>query len=460
MRPSVPCKFYRASRLGLLKGLPRSEKEAGRGAFLLVACALGVGSVGCDRIILDFETHRVAPSEVAQGGAAGEVPAPPLAPELSVDGELDLSAVSPSGRACEQGGDSVMYRVEALLNGELVLEDAPEIECLLPGDEVLLINLQGAGEQSRVGRHELLRVQGISGARVRLVSAPLLAYGVGSIADWESRGEAVVIQRVPSFSRVTVLSGARLTARSWEAGGSGIFALRVLGDLKLDGTILMNGAGFHGGAERPEVLQDGLQGESILGPGVASTRPNAGGGGGGIGDQTLMGCVQDGNAGGGGGHTAPGKDAAVDDLCDGAGRGRGGEAYATPGRLFLGSGGGSGGVDNVRADNPPGAPGGNGGGLIWILAQSITGSGRIEARGADGVGDEADLECVGGGSQTDCYDHTGPGGGGAGGSIRLSTNQFSGITLDVGGGRGGNGRDVSTGNGGDGSSGLIEAPAL
>lgn len=434
--------------------------RTGTGIFFVMSLVLGVTSVGCDRIVLDFDTRDTPPATGAEGGTANEIPEPPPAPELDVVADLDLSATSSSARLCQQGGDSATYRVEAFLNGALVLTDSPESECLLPGDEVLLMKLQGAGDADQVGQHELLRVQAISGARLQLVSAPLLTYGEGDVDSWESGDGIVVIQRVPSFARVTVRSGARLTARSWEAGGSGILALRVLGDLRVDGRISMNGAGFRGGGERPDVLQDGLQGESIVGPGVASTEPNAGGGGGGLGDQTLMGCVQDGNAGGGGGHISPGQDATVKDLCGGEGRGRGGEAYAALGRLFLGSGGGSGGVDNVRVDNPPGAPGGNGGGLIWILAQSITGSGSIEARGAEGVGDEADLECVGGGSQTDCYDHSGPGGGGAGGSIRLTTNQFSGTSLEVNGGRGGNGRDNSTGNGGDGSTGVIDAPAL
>lgn len=447
----APCDRFRNEIRDLHRGLCRS-------GTLLSAFLFFPFCIACDRIILDFESGESGVE--AHGGEGNEVPEPPPAPELNAETDLDLSSESPSGRLCAQGGDSAAYRVDALEDGDLRLVNAPDDDCLLPGDEVLLIQLQAEGHAEPVGRHELLRVQGISGSRLQLVSPPLLEYGVGQVDSWESGGGTIVVQRVPSFSRVTVIESATLSARPWAEGGSGILAFRVLGDLRLDGTITMTGAGFEGGAERPEILQHGLQGESILGPGGASMDPNVGGGGGGLGDQTLMGCVQDGNAGGGGGHAVPGLDATVDDLCGGEGRGRGGMAYAAPGKLFLGSGGGSGGVDNVRVDNPPGAPGGAGGGLIWIFAQSITGSGRIEARGAEGVGDEPGFECVGGGSQTDCYDHSGPGGGGSGGSIRLSTNQFAGIVLDVAGGRGGNGRDEATGNGGDGALGLIEAPAL
>lgn len=427
-------------------------------AFGLVF-SLGVASFGCERIVLDFQSGS-GEGQLGLGGEGNEPPLPPSAPELHVESDLDLSAARPQGRDCDDGGETAMYRVDSYSGGELLLKEAPEGECLIQGDEVLLAQIQGDGDASSVGRIELLRVKSISTSRLEFVSEPLLAYGVGEVRAWHAGGGSVVIQRVPSFSRVTVAQDATLTARPFEQGGSGILAFRVLGDLRLSGAISMNGAGFRGGAERSEVLAHGLQGESISGPGSESTKANVGGGGGGLGDQTTTGCVQDGNAGGGGGHVVPGSDATVEDRCGGEGRGRGGAAYATSGKLFLGSGGGSGGVDNVRVDNPPGAPGGNGGGIIWILAQSITGSGRIEARGAEGVGDRSERECVSGGSQSECYDHSGPGGGGAGGSIRLTTSQFSGVQLDVSGGRGGNGADEASGNGGDGGAGLIEAPAL
>ncbi len=415
-----------------------------------------LAALGCEPIVLDFDTPTSAPSN-SPGGAPNQVPEPPPAPELIVSRDLDLTRETPSGRDCPKSGEMATYFVDGADAGALMLEEAPSDDCLLPGDELLLIELQSESLE-RVGQHELLRVRSVQGARVELVSGPLLAYGSGATGRWSAAGAKIVVQRVPSFSRITVNEGAVLTARAFRDGGSGVFSLRVLGDLVVEGAIRMNASGFRGGEERLEVLEHGLQGESILGLGTSSTEPNRGGGGGGLGDQMRSACVQDGNAGGGGGHAEPGRDATVNDLCDGEGRGRGGSPYARSGRLFLGSGGGSGGVDNVRVDNPPGAAGGDGGGMIWVLAQSVSGGGRIEARGGDGVGDEPGVECVAGGSQTDCYDHSGPGGAGAGGSIRLTTTQLSGVILDVDGGQGGNGRDDSTGNGGDGGRGLIEAP--
>lgn len=420
---------------------------------------LAAGLCACEPMILDFQTEGVPVTTLRETDAAPPAPEPPVAPEVVVRASRDLSRESSGDRGCADGGDVVAYSVLAAAAAGLVLAQAPSGTCLAPGDEVLLIQLQGApGATGPVGTHELLRVQGVLGQRVQLVAAPLNAYGTGDPGSWKAPPGQVFLQRVPSYARLTVEAGASLTAAGWGEGGTGVLALRVLGDARIDGSIVMNARGYRGGAERTEALAHGLSGESLAGLGEASTAPNDGGGGGGLGDQKRQGCVQDGTAGGGGGHLLPGGDAVVA-VCAGEGRGRGGAAYASATQLFLGSGGGSGGVDNVRFDNPPGAPGGNGGGIIWLLAQSISGSGQIEARGDDGVGDRAGLECEAGGSTTRCYDHSGTGGGGAGGTIRLSAPQISGVVLDASGGRGGNGWDLAGGDGGEGSPGVIDAPA-
>ncbi len=413
-----------------------------------------VSLIGCDEVVLDFESQSRLPSVEEEGeGGAPPAPEPPISPELLVTGELNLSTASSGDRSC---GDAVSYSVLSGVGARLTLAVAPAAGCLEPGDEVLLIQMQAVSDPvDRVGQHELLRVQSLASDAIELVSRPLTPYGQGSKDHWNSEEGQVFLQRVPNYTRLMVESGAVLTASGWGEGGTGTLVVRVLGDAQIDGAVSMNGAGYRGGAERPEPLQHGLSGESIGGMGIESTESNLGGGGGGLGDQETSGCVQDGNAGGGGGHRDAGGDAVLADICGGEGRGRGGGAYAEAGRLFLGSGGGSGGVDNVRVDNPPGAPGGNGGGIVWILAQSVSGTGVIESRGENGVGDEPGLECVAGGSQTQCYDHSGPGGGGAGGSIRLSAAQVSGVHLDVAGGMGGNGYDSAGGDGGPGSPGVI-----
>jgi hypothetical protein len=432
---------------------------APKGIYLLFSLALTAGTVGCDRIVLEFDSETFPGADGAGGSIVSDPPNPPPADPLSVVGELDLSVRNTGTRRCADGGDAVFYRVTSASEEDLSLETAPSPGCLEPGDEVLLIRLQGdPGDVDDVGKHELLRVRSVSDASVTLIAQPLDVYGTPTEGGWSTDAGTVILQRVPIYSRLSVPEDASLTGGSWAEGGSGVLALRVNGDAIVDGIVSMTGRGFSGGEERPEPLDHGQQGESIGGPGGLSTDPNLGGGGGGLGDQEFGGCVQDGNAGGGGGHVEAGEDAVLNDVCAGEGRGRGGLAYASSGRMYLGSGGGSGGVDNVRVDNPPGAPGGSGGGMIWLLAQSVSGTGRIQSDGEPGRGDPEDVECLAGGSTTRCYDHSGPGGGGAGGAIRVTASHLSGLTFSVAGGSGGNGYDSAGGNGGDGSPGVVWTP--
>lgn len=378
---------------------------------------------------------------------------PSPAPSLVVEDAIDVGTTNSPGRACADGGDIVSYGVTHVNGDSLELSRPPALGCLGSGDEVLLVAVQTPLEAvTRAGIHALLRVSEVAGNQVSLVTAPSADWdGLPSGGPWR-----IVLQRVPSYDRLVVAEGGNLTAPAWDGQRGGILALRVAGDVVIEGEVTMSGAGFRGGDERLDVLSNGLQGESIVGLGAESQTPNVGGGGGGLGDQTTYGCVQDGNAGGGGGHATAGRDALVSDLCDGAGRGQGGQAYSRPGHILFGSGGGSGGVDNIRRDNPPGGAGGAGGGIIWLMAQSISGDGAIVAEGTSGAGDDLGVECLSGNDVVRCFDHSGAGGGGAGGTIRLDAPRLELATISVAGGRGGNGLDSAGGNGGDGADGVIE----
>jgi hypothetical protein len=79
----------------------------------------------------------------------------------------------------------------------------------------------------------------------------------------------------------------------------------------------------------------------------------------------------------------------------------------------------------------------------------------ISADGAAGVGDPAGFECDG--STPFCYDHSGPGGGGAGGTVKLAARELTTGAVTATGGRGGNGNDRVAGNGGDGGDGLVSS---
>ncbi|HLL03803.1 MAG TPA: Ig-like domain-containing protein [Myxococcaceae bacterium] len=95
-------------------------------------------------------------------------------------------------------------------------------------------------------------------------------------------------------------------------------------------------------------------------------------------------------------------------------------ANAPATRLFLGGGGGAGDGNNAAA-----GPGGRGGGLVWVVADTVTGTGSVAANGQAGT-------------DTVPTHNDAPGGGGAGGTVVVAARSLSGIVIDANGGRGGN----------------------
>jgi hypothetical protein len=192
--------------------------------------------------------------------------------------------------------------------------------------------------------------------------------------------------------------------------------------------------------------KDGAQGEGIYGQGFIGGNSNGSngywnlkngnGGGGGTGTGDAAG-------GGGGSYGSLGTDG-VD--WGGHFKGRKGDTISNPGvtRLYFGGAGGEGGGDEDGAY--PGK-GGNGGGIIFIAAVSITNNGNIYSNGE--TGGNGCNNCGGGGSGM------GGGAGGAGGTIELGLNTFSGAgnSIAVSGGTLGTG--YGAGNGGAGGNGRI-----
>jgi hypothetical protein len=129
----------------------------------------------------------------------------------------------------------------------------------------------------------------------------------------------------------------------------------------------------------------------------------------------------------------------------------GGGTYGTAplAKLFFGSGGGSGGNDDVTTEHPNGGLGGAGGGILMIRAASIAVTGSVSARGNVGQGDAVPCFSM---STTECWDYSGPGGGGAGGSLLFSANQvdLGAALVSAEAGGGGQGGTSSGGAGGEG----------
>ena len=144
-----------------------------------------------------------------------------------------------------------------------------------------------------------------------------------------------------------------------------------------------------------------FSGESYIGKGLASSEQNGGGGGGGQ-QNGQFGSI----GGGGGGYGSPRNNS--DPNTYSKGNRPGGKGGSTFGAdeikvMYMGSGGGAG---SPYSDGQQKGKGGNGGGLILIVAREFTCEGKILANGGDG---ENALENTYGSG----------GGGGSGGSIKI-----------------------------------------
>lgn len=282
------------------------------------------------------------------------------------------------------------------------------------GDELLIMSAQGSGAP---GTFEFAHVSGISGSTLQLSGGLSNAYNGGA--------DAVMVQRVPNYTDVTVQAGATLTASPWDGSNGGIVAFRASGTVSVDatGAISADGLGFRGGAALTGQLT-GNQGESFTGVGGQNFVANGGAGGGGR-FVTSSGDV--GGGGGGGSYGTAGSDG-------GEGNGRNAQGFAGttygssfPSDVFLGSGGGGGGADIDGGGSGFSGAGGTGGGIVYFQANQLNLTGIISAAGASGGNDSSDFGSEAGG-----------GGGGSGGSVIVATTSgVSVFNVAFGGGGGG-----------------------
>ncbi|WNG33155.1 adhesin [Archangium violaceum] len=289
-----------------------------------------------------------------------------------------------------------------------------------------------------VGRWEFARLASVTGSTLTL-TAPLIHSYAANVTQ---------VIRVPEYTTVNLATTGRLIASPWNGSAGGIIAFLATGAVSNAGQINANSAGFRGGmyvdddsgttacSGLDEDAPKGAQkGEGIAdvryGPAHTGRGNVANGAGGGI-------CYKSGG-GGGGNYGAGGVGGRSEGSFDGARLvgGLGGTAlvYSMLNHLTPGGGGGAGhGADGT------GAPGGRGGGIIFIRANQLTGTGTIQASGGSGGSSAED-----GGS-----------GGGAGGSIYL---RFAGTaacgSVSANGGVGGTVNTGRVGPGGGGGGGRV-----
>jgi hypothetical protein len=378
--------------------------------------------------------------------------------ELIVKAATELTTFNHAGRSCADGGDAVAYSVLGFDDDQHArISPAPAAGCLSAGDEVLIVNVQGKPNAiSSVGRFEFLEVAEVSGEVVRFATPKTQFYGAqggGDLGLGTARdSQRVVMQRVPHYENLLVPAGQTLTARAWDGVRGGILALRVKERAVIAGRLDMVSRGFQGAAQTTIASTSGYAGEGYAGLGSRGQDENYGGGGGGSGQYVHDDCTNPGNgaSGAGGGHYDWGSESDWWQCAGWAGKWYGDEYQA-----HLGSGGGAGGTDDTLSNNPPGGEGGTGGGMIFVFAKELYVYGRIDASGAAGQGDAT--ECLDGLGTSSCWDFSGPGGGGAGGTIRLEADQFTFEAGDIRaqGGVGGGGSDNYSTDGGNGSDGYI-----
>jgi hypothetical protein len=336
------------------------------------------------------------------------------------------------------------------------------------------------------GRYEFAGVTAID------LGTNTISLGCGLKNSYTANGKTQVV-RVPQYTNLTINSGASITADAWNGTVGGLVAVHAMNTITVTGDIDVSGKGFRGGVAHAGSNDAGanvtaywsasgdsgaMKGEGIAGDpndagftnkygrgapanaGGGGNVHNSGGGGGAnasaagawTGQGVMLGTVAGAGAwaldpntganspgGGRGGYTysdsnqngatlAPGQAAWGGNNRRERG-GLGGHSLAsstggTDARLFLGGGGGAG-------DGNDGQPvsGGAGGGLVFLIAGTVTGAGHINANGTHG-GDS--------GSANPTSNSDGGGGGGGGGTIVVHAGVLSQVQIAANGGRGGN----------------------
>ncbi len=288
-----------------------------------------------------------------------------------------------------------------------------------------------------VGGWEIARVVDAAGDRVDLESEPLWQYESTGLR----RAQAC---RLPQYTRVELQSGGSLRARAWNGTSGGIVAFYSSGSVLVaaGGEIEASARGFRGGrindtnnaganvsSEEPGTSLAGYKGEGL--DGSSWNRVGRGN----IANAGGSGNAHDSGGGGGGGGGAGGRGGWQYYLVgnatytlNGNTAGRRGSPVAAPiaERLTMGGGGG----DAFQNGDPAlMVPGGNGGGVVLIVAPAIHLEGDVLADGGH-VGTSTDE----GGS-----------GGGGGGTIVLFVDAAN-LTAEPGPhlfARGGNGGSVA-----------------
>jgi gliding motility-associated-like protein len=323
------------------------------------------------------------------------------------------------------------------------------------------LDLSGASviqDLNNTGRFEILKILSVEpGNKIVFESAVAKNYDIG---------EAIQLIRIPEYEKAVVTG--TLTCRAWDGDTGGVLAIIANQSLILQADIDVSGKGFRGGSaadleeytggcsdandsayyHKNTLNQAAFKGEGFVQKNSPYTRgygANANGGGGGNG--RFFGGA------GGANVVEAGQGGYEMESCPGTNTflsAEGGqfylkvsEFYNFPGqRITLGGGGGTA-TQNI-AEGFLATSGGNGGGIVLIIADSIKGNGHAIKANGQSVSTVATA---------------GGGGGGGGGAIMLEVKNFIDheLVMQANGGNGGNTSNdlMRIGPGGAGGKGII-----
>jgi gliding motility-associated-like protein len=354
-----------------------------------------------------------------------------------------------------------------------------ELDEFLAGDKVMLIQMTGVTIDSTIdnfkttqnftkkavnntGKFEILQV-----AEVNISGTDTLVVFTHNLANTYDAGEKIQLVKFVEGETVTMVDS--VTALDWNGEVGGVVAIIATGSIKLNSNINVSAQGFRGGAVPTEnypggcrndlgtgndqkdtlhflpteINRSGNKGEGIINaswPYTKGTAFNINGGGAGNGLYS--------GGGGGSNYKSGGMGGKQCNTCSGLSVGGGWGGYASQElyyddtvRMIMGGGGGSG---TKMPGLIPLSKGGDGGGLVVIITDTLISATSISIR-ANG---ESASETPGSG-----------GGGGAGGTILIDATNYNcpDLKVEIKGGKGGNTTTVPNvnGAGGGGSGGVF-----
>ncbi len=384
-------------------------------------------SAGTTRGRLD--TATTSGNRIDGDGADGAIT---VASSLSMN-----TAVIATGRVTY--ADGIAYRINPPASGDTSVTRYRSLDTIsngiVAGDEVMIINLQGATvvaasapsyDTASVGNYEFKTVASVSASAITFTE-PIEHRYVGLNAI----NQKVIIQRVPNYTSVTINSGGTLTATAYDGlatvptGGAGyrtgIVAFRAIGTVTVNtgGTISVTSLGYRGGTAGASGANGGFNGESYNATG---TNVSGRGGNGASNGETW-----------GGGRSSNGAVAATNNgIARGGGGGGGSNGSASTGDDGSGAGGGGG---------YGGGGGGGGGGSNAVASNGGTGGagGSTDVAGGGGAGAQNTVAAGVNGGNAGSAGTAATGAGGAVGNGMVTGAGGSGAAVTTGGGAGGGG---------------------